>query len=108
MPSRFSRQLKAHRRRAGLAQREIGVLLGDRSESRVGRYERGTRLPPLRIALAYQIIFGKAIADLFPDEYEAAESFVKRNAKRLRLTQAPKNVVLAARRKGSLEALLRR
>lgn len=108
MASWFSRQLKVLRRRAGLAQREVGILLGDQSDSRVGRYERGRRVPPLRVALAYQVIFGKLIADLFPDDYAAAAALVRRNAKRLVLFRAPKNAVLAARRQKSLDNLLER
>jgi transcriptional regulator with XRE-family HTH domain len=57
--------LKTHRRRSGLTQREMGELLGYNDPGQVSRHERSKSLPPLRIALAYELIFRVPAAVLF-------------------------------------------
>lgn len=58
--------LRAQRKHSGLSQREIGGLLGYRSQWQVSRHERSRTTPPLPIALAYAVIFQVPVADLFP------------------------------------------
>jgi transcriptional regulator with XRE-family HTH domain len=57
--------LKAHRRRSGLTQRELGELLGYRDPGQVSRHERSMSLPALTTALAYEVIFRVPVAVLF-------------------------------------------
>lgn len=57
--------LRTHRKRAGLAQRDVAFLLGARSGSRVSRHERFERRPTLEVALAYEAIFRTPVAELF-------------------------------------------
>jgi transcriptional regulator with XRE-family HTH domain len=75
--------LRSERRRAGLSQRDVAVLLGDRTASKVSRYERRRRLPPLRMALAYEAILGKPISQLFAGTYGPIRAEVARRAKLL-------------------------
>jgi DNA-binding XRE family transcriptional regulator len=58
--------VRVHRRRACLSQRELGQVLGYRDEGAVARHERFRSLPPLLIALGYEIIFQQPVAELFP------------------------------------------
>jgi transcriptional regulator with XRE-family HTH domain len=58
--------LRIHRRRIGLSQEELGRLLGYRDESAVAKHERFQAIPPFLIALAYEIVFGIPVAELFP------------------------------------------
>jgi transcriptional regulator with XRE-family HTH domain len=62
--SQFS-QLRPHRKRSSFTQADIAFLLGLKLPSAVSRYESGGRLPDLRTALAYEIIFEAASRDLF-------------------------------------------
>ena len=58
--------LKSYRKRTGLSQRELGLLLGFSTAANVSRYEIGQRLPYLEAALCLEIIFEARMADLFP------------------------------------------
>jgi len=108
MASTFSQQVKAHRRRRGLAQSDVAMLLGDRSAARVSRYERGRRLPSLLIALTYEAIFQTKVSELFCKQYAAVIRDVKRRAKRLASSGQPRNAALAEQRKRSIDKLLAR
>jgi DNA-binding XRE family transcriptional regulator len=56
--------IRIHRRRAGLTQRDLSDLIGFRTES-IARHEQFHSIPPLQIALGYEIIFHVPISDLF-------------------------------------------
>src|ERR1019366_3407404 len=58
--------LRAHRKRSGLSQSEVALLVGSQTGACVSRHERFRRQPTLQTALAYEIIFGTAARDLFP------------------------------------------
>src|SRR2546427_9119495 len=57
--------LRAYRKRSGLTQREVGFLLGCKNGAQVSRYEKRRRVPPLRMALACEAVFGVSVAELF-------------------------------------------
>ena len=57
--------LKAHRKKSGLSQREIGKLLGYKDPGQVSRHERSESIPPLTIALAYEAIFKVPVSGIF-------------------------------------------
>jgi transcriptional regulator with XRE-family HTH domain len=57
--------LKAHRKKSGLSQRDVGKLLGYKDPGQISRHERATSIPPLRAALAYELVFGAPIATMF-------------------------------------------
>ena len=57
--------LRTHRKQAGLSQREVSHLLGYKNQWQVSRHERGQTVPPLLIALAYEVIFRAPVSSLF-------------------------------------------
>ncbi len=63
----FHKMLRAYRRRAGLSQRELGVILGYTDDGEVSRHERSKTLPPLITALAYAAVFRVGVSGLFPE-----------------------------------------
>jgi transcriptional regulator with XRE-family HTH domain len=69
--------LHAHRKKAGLSQREVGILLGYADEGAVSRHEQSKTLPPLLSAIGYEIVFNKPIAELFPGIRESVEKRIE-------------------------------
>jgi DNA-binding XRE family transcriptional regulator len=63
--NRFANDIRIHRRRTGLSQRDLGEVLGYLSEGPVTRHEDGRQLPSLRIAVCYEIIFRVPISEIF-------------------------------------------
>ncbi len=57
--------LKALRKKSGLSQREIGKLLGYKDPGQISRHERSASVPPLKTALAYELIFRVPTAAIF-------------------------------------------
>ncbi len=86
---RLPNYLRTHRKRAGLSQDEIALLLGARNGAHVCRYERFSRQPTLATAFAFEVIFRVPARELFAGVYRKAErrvaaravSLVKRAAK---------------------------
>lgn len=67
------------RRRAGLTQRDLAVLLGYRSHSQISRFENGSRLPAANELLQLQVIFGVVPSGVFPHlKDRAAQTVVAR------------------------------
>lgn len=60
--------LKALRRRSAFSQEDVAFLLGAFTGARVSRHETGACAPPLEVALAYEVIFEVAIADIYEDD----------------------------------------
>jgi transcriptional regulator with XRE-family HTH domain len=109
MPRKLPHYLRIERRRAGLSQTDIAVLLGVRTASKISRYERGRRLPPLKTALAYEAILGKPIAELFAGTFAPIEGEVQRRARSLKDSSArPPRGSRFARRKGSIQTIAAR
>ena len=80
---RLQHYLRTHRRRSGLSQAEVALLLGASSGTKVSRYENFTRHPSLVTIFAYEIIFNQPIRELFAGNYEAVRLEVQGRAKRL-------------------------
>ncbi len=57
--------LRVHRRKCGLSQRELGVLVGYANERQVQRHETSKTTPPLLIALAYEVLFQVPVSSIF-------------------------------------------
>lgn len=75
--------LRTHRKRSGLSQKELANLLGYRNAAVVSRLERGQCPPRLWQFLALEVIFGKALAELFPPLFVNVEDDVMRRAYKL-------------------------
>jgi DNA-binding XRE family transcriptional regulator len=71
--------LRAHRRKSGLSQRELGLLLGYVNEGQVNRHERSKTIPPLIAALSYEIVFRVAVSEIFNGLYSQVERMMEEN-----------------------------
>lgn len=69
--------LRTHRRKAGLSQRELGNLLGYEDEGAVRRHEKLKTLPPLLIAIGYEVVFKMPVGKLFSGLKETVEKTVE-------------------------------
>ncbi|MGE0405270.1 MAG: helix-turn-helix transcriptional regulator [Candidatus Korobacteraceae bacterium] len=74
---RLANYLRTHRKRAGLSQRDLAILLGYPNEGAVSRQERFRSVPPLLVALSYEVLFQAPVADLFAGLREAVEQLVE-------------------------------
>ena len=75
--------LRTNRKRLGLSQEEVAYLLGAGSGTKTCRYERFTREPGFRTALACEAVFQVPIRQLFAGSYEEIEREVVGRAKKL-------------------------
>ena len=73
--------LRTARRRSGLWQQEIALLLGAASSTKVSRHETFDRLPSVSTIFAYEIIFRASSRVLFAGAYEEVREAVVRRAK---------------------------
>lgn len=76
--------LRTYRKRTGLTQDELALLLGCKSGTKVSRYERLIREPNLETAFACQAIFGVPAHELFPGIYQNVEHIIKKRAELLK------------------------
>jgi DNA-binding XRE family transcriptional regulator len=76
--------LRAHRRRCGLSQRELGILVGYGHGHAISKHERSKSVPPLLIALAYEIIFEVPVGQLFTGFHSVVTQAVARNIQDLK------------------------
>lgn len=67
------------RHKRGLEQKQVARLLGHKNCDQISRYERGVRMPSLRIALKLELIYCTPISDLFPDHYQRYRSEIAAN-----------------------------
>ena len=63
--------LRAHRKKSGLSQREVGKLLGYKDPGPISRHERASSIPPLAAALAYELIFRVPVGVIFAGTRDA-------------------------------------
>lgn len=75
--------LRTHRKRLGLSQDEVAYLLGATSGAKACRYERFTREPGFRTALACEAVFERPVRELFAGLYGQIEREVAGRAKEL-------------------------
>ncbi len=71
--------LRTHRKRSGLNQRELGLLLGYKDAGQISRHERSEATPPLITALAYEVIFGVPVATLFTGIHLNVSALIETN-----------------------------
>lgn len=75
--------LRALRRRSAFSQDDVAFLLGAFTGTRVSRHETGACAPPLDIALAYEVIFEVAIADIYEDDLLRISEAIRKRAQKL-------------------------
>jgi DNA-binding XRE family transcriptional regulator len=71
--------IRRHRRRTGLSQREISLLLGYKNQWQISRHERSEAIPPLLAALAYQVIFQVPVSVIFAPLHTTVMKAIERN-----------------------------
>jgi transcriptional regulator with XRE-family HTH domain len=104
MSRKLVHYLRNERRRAALTQADIAALLGGPWKGRVSWYERGA-VPPVDVALEYQAILGKPIAELLGGAYDKAAFNVRRRARDLLNHDSLANTPRRLRRRKTLERI---
>ena len=74
-------QFRALRRQSGLVQEDIAFLLGLKGPSSVSRFERLSREPDIRSALACEHILGAPVRTLFEPLFREAGTVVRKRAR---------------------------
>jgi transcriptional regulator with XRE-family HTH domain len=69
--------LKTHRKRTGLSQRDLGLLVGYADEVQVSRHEKSETLPPLVVALSYEAVFRVSASVLFPGLFDELTGMIE-------------------------------
>jgi DNA-binding XRE family transcriptional regulator len=89
--------LRTHRRGRGLSQDDVAYLLGTTSGTSISRHEKAERLPKLETALAYEIVLGVPIRDIYAGTFRALEKGILKRAAKLatRVSQRPASVARA-------------
>jgi DNA-binding XRE family transcriptional regulator len=64
-------RLQALRRKSGLTQREVAIIIGASNDVQVYRHETGVTIPSFLIALRYSILYQEPISEIFPGLYES-------------------------------------
>jgi transcriptional regulator with XRE-family HTH domain len=80
---RLVNYLRTHRKKTGLSQRDLGRILGYGDEGPVSRHEQFHALPPLLIALGYEIVFQVPIAEIFAGLRDAVEQNIEKRLSEL-------------------------
>src|SRR5688572_18225461 len=87
MPTTKGRKLKMRnrlwraRKRVGLSQKQLARLLNHKTADQVSRYENGSRVPTLQIALQLEIALQTPLRILFNDLYEQLHADLIRKIK---------------------------
>ena len=68
------------RHKSGLEQKQVARILGHKNCDQISRYERGARMPGLRIALKLELIYGTPVSTLFPEHYGQYRSEIAVNS----------------------------
>src|SRR5688572_24742296 len=87
--------LRTYRKRTGFSQEEVAFLLGTMSGTAVSRHEKGGRMPILATALAYEIVLGVSIRELYEGAFCDAQLRVQTRARGLyrSLERRPRSTV---------------
>lgn len=81
MTQTYLNTLQQYRKRAGLTQDQVARFLSSTDRTTVARYEAGTRLPSLRMAAAFELLYAAPLQRLFPTLYaEVRDELVARQA----------------------------
>jgi transcriptional regulator with XRE-family HTH domain len=83
MAKKLPDYLRTHRLVLGLTQAETAFLLGEANKETISRYERSGRRPGLETLIAYEVLCGVTLRDLYAGTYEKVEQDVARRARTL-------------------------
>jgi transcriptional regulator with XRE-family HTH domain len=80
---RLHNYLRTHRRRFGLSQADVAILLGATSGTKVSRYENFKRMPDAVTVFALEIIYNRPAGELFAGSYDTIRASVRDRARRM-------------------------
>lgn len=83
MKGRHESYIRSYRRKAHLSQEDVAFLLGGTSGTSVSRHERGRRAPTVQTALAYEVILGKPVGELYTRFLAALRQSIATRAEQL-------------------------
>lgn len=100
--------VRANRRRWGLTQPELALLIGLTSSTAVSRIERSKRTPAAPILIACCMVFGAQVPDLFPSLHVEIEQTVIEAARILLAQLEGRADKASVRKRQLLEAMVAR
>ena len=71
------------RRIRGFRQKQLATLLGYRGTSMISRFESGTALPSVKVALLLQIVLGAQLAEIYVDLYQEMQALTLKRASQM-------------------------
>jgi transcriptional regulator with XRE-family HTH domain len=77
--------LRAHRRSRGLSQLDLGRLVGYGHAHAISKHERSKSIPPLLVALAYEVLYEIPVGQLFTGFRLVVAQSVARNIQDLKM-----------------------
>lgn len=78
--TKYKNQLRVYRHRRQLSQDQVvEVLENEVSRFSLSRFETGNGLPPLRVALALEILYRIPIAFCYPDMYNEMRERIRKS-----------------------------
>jgi len=83
--------LKTYRKRAGLTQKQLALLLGVGCDTTISKLERRAREPNLKIAVGCQILFGVRAEDIFPEVFSRIGQEIETRARQQSLPDKRNN-----------------
>lgn len=92
MSHKLPNYLISYRKRAGLTQDELAVLVGYYSGEKISRHERSIQIPTLQAVLAYEVIFSAPTSELFAGLLDRTRRQIKHRARTL-LAKAGKSSI---------------
>jgi DNA-binding XRE family transcriptional regulator len=98
--------VRASRRRWGLTQPELALLVGLTSSTAVSRIERSKRTPAAPILIACCMVFGAAVPELFPSLHAEIETAVAEAARILLAQLEGRTDKVSVRKHQLLEAMV--
>jgi len=76
--------LRAHRRKSGLTQEDLGLVVGYDHKGEIARHERSRTVPSLLTALAYAAVFQVPVSAIFIGIHTSVTSNVEANLRKLK------------------------
>lgn len=76
--------LRTFRKKSGLSQQEVALLLGYADKGQVSRHERGVRTPTLFAALGYETIYRVPVSVIFASTHATAVHLLEKRIAELK------------------------
>ena len=100
--------VRSHRRRWGLTQRELALLVGLATATAISKIEKSKRAPTAATIIACGIVFGIPPDEIFPSLHEEIEQAVLASAAMLRDQLLGQTDALSVRKCALLDQILAR